>query len=302
MKVLVTGAGSFSGRHLLEYLAQNSSAEIHCTSLTRRVDRPWLFYDLARSEHVSELIERVLPDQIYHLVGANTDNYQTGYQTNVQTTRNIFDSIARMKLRCRVFLVGSSAEYGIVDERDNPVDEDHALTPMSNYGLTKVYQTYLMKFYCVRHNLDIVMARTFNLYGTSMSTKLFVGRLHEQIEAYRAGKISAIVVGKLDNKRDYVRIEVAVRAYALIMERGKAGEVYNVGSGASIRIRDLLRYILEVNGLSMAVVQEQQSRQENKFDIKNLVADIAKLRALKGGAWPRLSFGVKEENQGPPSV
>ncbi len=302
MRVLVTGAGGFSGRHLLEYLAQNSSAEIHCTSLARRVDRQWLFYDLARSEHVSELIERVLPDQIYHLVGANTDNYQTDYQTNVQTTRNILDSIARIKLRCRVFLVGSSAEYGIVDEKDNPVDEDHALTPMSDYGLTKVYQTYLMKFYCVRHNLDVVMARTFNLYGTGMSTKLFVGRLLEQIEAYRARRISAIVVGNLDNKRDYVRIEVAVRAYALIMERGKAGEVYNVGSGASIRIRDLLRCILEVNGLSMAVVQEQQSRQENKFDIKNLVADIAKLRALKGGAWPELSFSVKEENQGPPSL
>jgi GDP-4-dehydro-6-deoxy-D-mannose reductase len=146
------------------------------------------------------------------------------------------------------------------------------------------------------------MARTFNLYGAGMPTKLFVGRLYEQIEAYRAGRISAIVVGNLDNQRDYVRVEVAVRAYALIMERGKAGEVYNVGSGASIRIRDLLRCILEVNGLSMAVVQEQQSRQENKFDIKNLVADIAKLRALKGGAWPELCFSVKEENQGPPSL
>ncbi len=302
MKVLVTGAGSFSGRHLLEYLAQNSSAEIHCTSLTRRADRLWLFYDLARGEHVSELIERVVPDQIYHLVGANTGDYQTDYQANVQTTRNILDSIARMKLRCRIFLVGSSAEYGMVEEKDNPVDEHHALAPMSNYGLTKVYQTYLMKFYFVRHNLDIVMARTFNLYGTDMSTKLFVGRLHEQIAAYKAGRISAIAVGKLDNKRDYVRIEVAVRAYALIMERGKAGDVYNVGSGASIQIRDLLRCILEANGLSTAVVQEQQSRQENKFDIKDLVADTAKLRALNGGTWPQLSFSLKEENQGPRSL
>ncbi len=302
MKVLITGAGGFSGRHLLEHLAQNSAVEIHCTSLTPRVDRPWLFYDLARSEHVSELIERIVPDQIYHLVGANTGDYQTDYQTNVHTTRNILDSIARMKLRCRVFLVGSSAEYGIVDEKDNPVDEDHALTPMSNYGLTKVYQTYLMKFYCLRHNLDIVMARTFNLHGTGMSAKLFVGHLHEQIAAYKAGKISAILVGKLDNRRDYIPIEVAVRAYALIMERGKAGEVYNVGSGASIRIRDLLRCILEANGLSMAVVQEQQFRQENKFDINDLVADTAKLRALNGGTWPQLSFSVKEENQGPRSL
>ena len=302
MKVLVTGAGGFSGRHLLEYLAQNSSAEIHCTSLTRRVDRPWFFYDLARSEHVSELIELVVPDQIYHLVGANTDNYQTDYQTNVQTTRNILDSIARMKLRCRVFLVGSSAEYGIVDEKDNPVDEDHALTPMSNYALTKVYQTYLMKFYCLRHNLDIVMARTFNLYGAGMSAKLFVGRLHEQIAAYRAGRISAIVVGKLDNRRDYVPIEVAVRAYALIMERGKAGEVYNVGSGASIRIRDVLRRILEANGLSMEIVQQQEVNRESRFDIKDLVADIAKLRVLSGGTWPQLPFSIEEETLGPRSV
>jgi GDP-4-dehydro-6-deoxy-D-mannose reductase len=283
MKVLVTGAGGFSGRHLTEYLAQNSPAEIHCTSLTRRVDRPWLFYDLARSEHVSELIERVAPDQIYHLAGAKTDDYQTDYRINVETTRNILESIVRMKAQCRVFLVGSSAEYGIVDEDNNPVSEDHPLVPIGDYGLTKIYQTYLMKFYCTRHKMDIVMARPFNLYGTGMSTKLFIGRLHEQIEAYKAGRISTIVVGQLDNRRDYVPIEDAVRSYALIMERGKAGEVYNVGSGASIRIRDVLRRILEVNGLTMEIVQQQEVSRESRFDIKDLVAHTGKLRALNEG-------------------
>ena len=302
MRVLVTGAGGFSGRHLLEYLAQNSSAEIHCTSFTRRVDRPWLFCDLARSEDVSALIERAAPDQIYHLVGTHTDNYQTDYRNNVLTTRNILETIARVRPQCRVLLIGSSAEYGIVDEKDNPVTEDQPLVPMSDYGLSKVYQTYLMKFYCARHNLDIVMARPFNLYGNGISSRLFIGRLAEQIEAYRAGGISKVVVGYLDNKRDYVPIEVAVRAYALIMERGRSGEVYNVGTGASIRIRDLLRSILEAEGLSMSIVQEQESRCENRFDIKDLVADIAKLRGLSEGSWPKSHFNVKNESQGPVSL
>ena len=53
------------------------------------------------------------------------------------------------------------------------------------------------------------------------------------------------------------------------MERGKAGEVYNISSGASRSNSDLLRCILEVNGLSMAVVQEQQYQTENDVDIKN---------------------------------
>jgi nucleoside-diphosphate-sugar epimerase len=281
MKVLVTGAGGFSGRHLVQYLAENSSLEICCTSLTPRSgEANWFTCDLTERSATAALIEQVAPNRVYHLAGGNSNDYGADYQANVVSTRNLLESIAKTAPRCRVFLAGSSAEYGFVAEEENPVKEDHPLTPMSVYGLTKVYQTYLMKFYCAFHGMDIVMARPFNLLGKGMSDKLFVGRVYQQVDAYRAGRTAKILVGNLQHRRDYIHVEEAVRYYALIMRRGKAGEVYNVGSGVSIRLRDLLQNILEENGLGTDVVEEQAARGTNTFDIKDLVADVSKLKAL----------------------
>ncbi len=280
MKVLVTGAGGFSGRHLTAYLSANLSVKIYCASVTPRCETGWLFCDMTQKEAVSDLVSQVMPDQIYHLAGLNTGDYDSDYRANVLSTRNLLETIIETQRRCRILLVGSSAEYGLVPEEDNPVKEDHALAPMSVYGLTKVYQTYLMRFYYSFHNLDVVMARSFNLLGRGAPPSLFIGRVYEQIEAFQAGRTAKILVGNLENRRDYIPIEEAVRYYALIMQRGKRGEIYNVGSGTSIPIRDLLNQTLEQNGLSMAVVEERKTELLPKFDIKNLVADIGKLNKL----------------------
>jgi len=280
MRALVTGAGGFSGRHLVAYLARDHSAEIYCTSATSKDGNNWFCCDLTERQAVSRLIEEVAPDQIYHLAGLNSSDLDADYRVNVLSARNILETIIETKKQCRVLLIGSSAEYGFVPEEDNPVKEDHALTPMNIYGLTKVYQTYLMKFYHLRYNLDVVMARPFNLMGRGAPTNLFIGRIYEQIEAFQAGRTAKIEVGNLENRRDYIPIEKAVSYYALIMQRGKPGEIYNVGSGTSIPIRDLLKQTLEKNGLSMAVVEEQKTEPLYKFDIKNLVADIGKLKML----------------------
>lgn len=282
MRILVTGAGGFSGRQLVEYLRGNSTAEICCTSLRAKSEDNWFSCDLTCEAATAALIERIRPNQVYHLAGQHSNDYQTDYRANVLSTRNLFESFLKTNLECRVLLIGSSAEYGAVPEEDNPVKEDHPLAPMSVYGLTKVYQTYLMRFYCALYGMNVVMARPFNLFGKGMSGRLFVGRVYEQIEAYRAGIISKITVGNLQHQRDYIGVEEAIRYYAVIMQRGKVGEIYNVGSGASIRVRNLLQRILEENGLRMDVVEERAFRASTKFDVKDLFADVSKLKALMG--------------------
>ena len=62
------------------------------------------------------------------------------------STKNIFDSIREINVKARVLLVGSAAEYGRIEEADNPVSEAHPLRPISIYGLTKVMQTTLMAY------------------------------------------------------------------------------------------------------------------------------------------------------------
>ena len=95
----------------------------------------------------------------------------------------------------------------MIAREDNPVSEEYPLHPVSIYGVTKAFQTQLAQFYYRRHHLDLVMARTFNLIGLGISPRLFIGRLQQQIEDYRFGKITKISLGNLEARRDYIPIE-----------------------------------------------------------------------------------------------
>ena len=293
MKILVTGSNGFSARHLLRYLKGQDCWDIYCADVKPPRDEPprpdgalgdpktdFFQCDLACEDDVVKLIECVMPDRIFHLAGKFTNDFNVDYAANVLSGRNLLESVQRARRPCRILLVGSSAEYGLVPPEDNPVKEDHPLQPISIYGLTKAYQTYLARYYFAVHKMDVVAARPFNLLGRGVSRELFVGHVYEQIDAYRSGRIAKISVGNLESRRDYIPVEDAVRAYAVIMERGVSGEIYNVGTGASIQIRTLLQQILKEGGLGMDVVEEQDSTINHKLEVSDLFADVTKLRAL----------------------
>jgi GDP-4-dehydro-6-deoxy-D-mannose reductase len=228
------------------------------------------------------LLKEVRPDQIYHLAGSFTQKYEIDYAVNVAATKNILDALLQLKLQTRVLLVGSAAEYGAIRPGDNPVRETQPLNPRSVYGLTKVFQTHLMAFYCSLYQMDIVMARTFNLSGIGLPTALFVGKLHEQIKAYKHGAISAIQVGNLDSYRDYLPVEKAVEKYVQIMDRGLKGHVYHVASGRPIQMRALLTRILKEQQVPMHAVSEGASTNQGRYDVPTIYADTSKFDALGG--------------------
>jgi GDP-4-dehydro-6-deoxy-D-mannose reductase len=281
MKVLILGANGFTGRELIKHLERSPALEIYCAALTLP-ERPRSFEcDLTCARSVLSLVEAVRPDQVYHLAGRFTNDYEVDYAANVVSTKNLLDSIRKLQIDCRVLLTGSSAEYGIVEPAENPVDEEHVLNPVSVYGLTKVFQTQLMRLYHTAHRMDVVLARPFNLLGRGVSPRLFVGRVQQQIESYLKGEISRIVLGNLRHRRDYISAEKAVAAFELIMNHGQAGEVYNVGSGHSIAIHELLKNMLAEHGLSMEIVDEQLNDDGGRPDIKDLYADLSKIGGLE---------------------
>jgi GDP-4-dehydro-6-deoxy-D-mannose reductase len=128
--------------------------------------------------------------------------------------------------------------------------------------------------------MDIVMARTFNLMGKGLSPQLFIGKLYQQIELYKGGKLSHITLGNTSNKRDYISIDEAITHYRLIMDKGKRGEVYNVGTGKSIQISALLKSILKEEKVKLAAVKTMASLHKNKLDVSDIRADVKKLGQL----------------------
>jgi len=277
-KILIIGASSASGRSISPILCQDNEVYFCDMVDSYNIDIANKWFKDSSFENISVIVSQINPDMIFNFAGTFTNDYEIDYKANVLVPKLILDAVSEMQNETRVLLVGSAAEYGQIKEDDNPVSETHSLNPVSIYGMTKVFQYTMMCYYHSRFGVDVVMARPFNLLSPNMSEKLFVGRLYKQIADYKEGRINRIALGNLDNKRDYIDIEEAVKKYILIMEKGISGEVYNVGSGYSVTIRSLMNDILKENGLTDDIVD--QINFDNRYDVRDVYADVRKIDEL----------------------
>lgn len=271
-KILITGAHGFTAQALEKELA---GADVVLTD-RRGEDEKVIGCELTNYASTLSLIVSVRPEQIYHLAGSYSGDFEQDLAANVVATRNLLEAVREVGLVCRILLVGSAAEYG-VSEGGGAISETAPLLPITNYGLTKEFQTFLMNFYVRCYHSDIVMARTFNLTGPGISPRLFPGHIQEEMDRYDTGEQKTITTGNLDAERDYLDVYEAVHLYRLIMERGESGEVYNVGSGIPIRMRDLLFTWLDARSIPRDSVREGDSSEKKKANPSCIYADMSKV-------------------------
>ena len=279
-KILITGASGFTGKNLFNLL-KDSDNEIFLTDNIENIDyQNYIKCDLVNEDAVLKLLNQVCPSYIYNLAGTYSNEFSIDFNSNVLAVKNILDNLIHLKINAKVLLIGSAAEYGHVSEKNNPVNENQKLLPISFYGISKVFQNNLMNYYVRKHELNIVMARTFNIYGKGISNKLFAGRIYQMIEMYKNNQIEELRFHDLDNLRDYIHIDNTIRHYLDIMEHGNKGEVYNVGSGKPLTNYNLLKSILKEEGLNYNSLNIDNLISENT-EVRSIYADIRKLKKLK---------------------
>lgn len=270
--VLVTGATGALGNAITQYLNKQDGYKIVTTGRSGK-DTDFQL-DITDNIKLTKVIDQVMPDLIIQLAATFTHDFDDAYAVNVQANRQLLELMKRTCSDTRVLLIGSAAEYGVIEADENPVSEDHALNPVSVYGLTKVWQTQLAGFYS-RHGVDVVVARVFNLKGKGLSEKLFVGRLQKQIDAVLSGEQSVIELGPLSATRDYISTEDAALQLFDIAEFGESGHVYHVASGKPVVIRELLKDTLNEYGLDLSIVHEAEEKTNRSgYDVPVIYADM----------------------------
>ncbi len=294
MRSLITGVGGFAGSHLADYLLAEGGAATEvwgCDLSAAR--RPYLSpkvrllaADLREPEVVRRLIEEVQPDRIYHLagqafVGDSWAHPWETIETNVRSQVNLFEAVIACGVRPRILVVGSAEEYGRMGGASEPIDETRELRPDSPYSLSKVAQDLLGLQYYLSSGLPVIRVRPFNHIGPRQNHKFVAAAFASQIAAIEAGQQPAVMqVGNLEARRDFTDVRDTVRAYVLLLERGQAGEVYNVGSGESRRIQDLLDILLSLARISVRVEMDASRLRPN--DLPDLVCNASRLRSTTG--------------------
>ena len=278
-RALVTGAGGALGRALVARLSTAPDWQVVATG--RSPAKPGVEQlDVTCRERVVRAIAATQPDVIFHLAANFSKDFDEAYDGNVCGSRNLLESLAATGSSGRLLLIGSAAEYGLVRPEDNPITEGQPLRPMTVYGLTKAWQTQLGLLHASR-GADVVIARLFNLRAVGLSESLFVGRVERQIAEVLAGARSTIEVGSLDSVRDYVSAADAVEQILAIATCGIAGNVYHVGSGSPVGMRDLLSSMLAEHGLGMDLVTDRSpSSSHQGYDVPIAYADMTKTRHL----------------------
>lgn len=302
MRVLITGITGFVGSHLAEYCLARGDIDVFGTVRWRSRmenvedvagDIELIDCDLRDAVAVKHCLEEVKPDYLFHLAAQSfvPTSWKAPSETmvtNIVGEVNIFEAARELGLKARIQIAGSSEEYGMVFEDEVPIKETNPLRPLSPYGVSKVGQDLLGYQYHKSYDLDIVRTRAFNHTGPRRGDVFVTSNFCKQVAMIEKGKKEPVLeVGNLDARRDFTDVRDIVAGYWMALEKGEPGDVYNLGSGRDMTIRELLDMIM---GLTEADIEVRQDPARMRpSDVMILLADISKFRELTG--WePKIPF------------
>ena len=237
MKAVVTGGRGFVGRHLSRHLA---TLDVEVVSFDVGDSQP---VDITDHDAVVRRIVDESPDVVYHLaarshVGASWSDGDELTQVNVDGTasgaRRVRGGRRRSRRRGRQRRAVRHRRPAAI-----PVGEDTQCRPVSPYGKSKVAAEAVALDAHRMHGLAVVCTRAFNHTGPGQSPTFLVPGLAARIAAAERDGTDEITLGNGDPVRDFTDVRDVVRAYALLADRGVAGEVYNVCSGHGVQRRRL---------------------------------------------------------------
>lgn len=295
-KVLITGITGFAGSYLAEYLVALGNYQISGTYLSSQSLRnvasiatnlSVVKVDLRQSDEVIKLVKTVRPDLLFHLAAmpAVGESLKMPLETminNIAAELNVLEAVRRANLaNCRILIVSSADVYGKVLGKDLPIDENTPFNPTNSYAVSKIAQDFLGLQYYNTYGLNLIRARPFNHIGPRQVTGFVLADFAKTIALIEKGKIKPVMeVGNLDSKRDFTDVRDMVRAYSLLIEKGTCGDVYNIGSGVSYKIKDILARLLSLSKAKIAVkINSVFLRRE---DAPDRLCDNRKFVALTG--------------------
>jgi dTDP-glucose 4,6-dehydratase len=261
MNVLVTGGCGFIGSNLVHYLRERRP-EWTVVTLDKLTyagnlenlrslegDRQHVFIkgDICSREDLEKTFSAHRVDSVFHLAAeSHVDRSILGPEvfvhTNVVGTQMLLEACRNAKVR-RFVMVSTDEVYGSLGP-EGAFTESSPLQPSSPYSASKAAADLIALAYGHTFGLDVVVTRCSNNYGRyqfpeKLIPLMIVNALHDK---------PLPVYGDGGNVRDWLHVEDHCEALLAVLERGKSGEVYNIGGGAERRNIDLVRGLLKLLG------------------------------------------------------
>jgi len=304
MKILVTGSEGFIGSHLTELLVEKGFEVKAFVRYNFKNDWGWLeeskykndieIYtgDVRDFDSVYDAMKDV--DVVFHLAALIGIPYSyisplAYIKTNTEGTYNILESGRKLNLK-RIIITSTSEIYGTAQYV--PIDEKHPYNPQSPYAASKASADHLALSYYRSFGTPVTIIRPFNTYGPRQSARAVIPTIISQI---LAGK-KQIKLGNLSPTRDLNYVKDIANGFITVgLHENTIGDVYNLGSGQEISIRDLAEKIIELTGKEVEIIGDTQRIRPEKSEVERLLSNAEKAKKVTG--WePKytLKEGLKE--------
>lgn len=301
--VLITGGAGFIGSHLTEeYLANNAGRVIvyddfstgnlenlnHIKDERLKIVRGSIL-DRAK---LNEIVEKEKIEIIDHLaaeleVYSGIKDSERDARINILGTLNVLNAALKNNVK-RVLFASSGAVYG--EAKYLPIDEGHPLEPHWPYGVSKLSaERYVIQY----HKLFGLETTAFR-YGIVYGPREWFGRVLTMfIKRIFLENRPPVVFGDGLQTRDFVYVGDVVKAHILAIEKNEAvGQVFNIGSGTGISIKELAETLIDISGKGLGIIYDnpdegcasryQPERIRLKGELKNFILDIKKASKLLG--------------------
>jgi dTDP-glucose 4,6-dehydratase len=258
--ILVTGGSGFIGTNLVNYLLKFNKFKIYnldCTKYSsvpekiKKINNKNYFnvkIDISNFKKLNIIIKKIKPNYIFHLaanshVDRSIENPIKFINENVLSTTSLYSALLKIKNKKnfnlkKIIYLSTDEVYGSVNSSS---DETEKLCPNSPYSASKASTDLISRSFVRTFGLPIVTARACNNFGPYQFSEKYIPNIiskfikKKQVDIYGNGK----------NIREWLPVEHTCKALKFLMEKGKVGEIYNVGSKNSINNFKLFKLLEE---------------------------------------------------------
>lgn len=293
-RLLVTGATGFVGSWTLRYW-HKVYPEVEVWAISNQsssiaeLSYKFSVFDIRDCKAVRKFVRVCNPTHVIHLAGLVADAPLAEHlSVNVLGTENLYNALADIddSKKIRIVQAGTAAIYGQVVPGELPISEKNPFRPLTAYAISKMAQDYLADTLWRTRALGVIRARIFNLFGPGQPQHLVPVTFIRQLKAIHEGDV--LKVGNLATRRDFVDVRDVVLAFDRLLTDGRPGEAYNIASGKSIAIWDIVNELISMSRLNGISIKPEYER-IRKNDVPDVFGDITAI--IKAVGWqPQISL------------
>lgn len=264
-KLLITGASGFTGYHACKHFSDSGFDVI---AISNKNSYPykgvkWISCDLSDKKSVETLVKKTRPQYVLHLAGQNHVGQSWidpvhSLEVNSFSTAYLIDALRQETPSCKIVVTSSALEF----------DPTSISTFNHPYGLSKTIQSLIAQSFAVLYNMNIVIAKPSNLIGPGFSRGVCAVFAQKIVSMEKNKTDNILKVNNLNDQRDFLDVRDAVSAYDVLLMKGKPGEIYDVNSGKSRSLKEVVKALKDIASIEFKVHSLLNDELETSIEIE----------------------------------